>query len=322
MERSRETWDLKLGHPRQLDSINLQELFHDAFEFDSLTSQIPGILSTGNHQYIVATNSASRIIGVCVVSSENYPGEHPLNIDGAAHPGPHGYIDSIAVHPEAQGQGIGKMLLEWGLGFLKSIGCRTARVRANPPHYAFAGVDVRYLKAICLLEGSGFKRESVVLNLKAKSHNLKLVQFTRKKQEILAEEGVDFRYAMLPDEAWLKKELSGRWKPSWVDEVLSLVRPIQRPRPRGLAVAIEDGIRLVGFCGWGMNRSDELGPLGVAPERRNIGIGSTLLGLSCQAQAAAGIRESELQWAGPIKFFSHTMQAQTSRALLTYWKAI
>jgi predicted N-acetyltransferase YhbS len=76
----------------------------------------------------------------------------------------------------------------------------------------------------------------------------------------------------------------------------------------------------VGFCAYGLNRPHEVGPVGTAPDLRNLGIGGALLKRSLADQRDHGLTVAELVWAGPLGYFSRTLHATISRAFWLYTK--
>ncbi|MFC4586042.1 GNAT family N-acetyltransferase [Sphaerisporangium corydalis] len=78
-----------------------------------------------------------------------------------------GHIDLLAVHPSAQGRGIGAALVRAAEGWLRDQGAREARLAGNPPCYAWPGIDVRYTPAVCLAESLGYEKYRSAWNMTA-----------------------------------------------------------------------------------------------------------------------------------------------------------
>lgn len=92
-----------------------------------------------------------------------------------------------------------------------------------------------------------------------------------------------------------------------------------RNRQAGLHLAVQDG-RYIGFCAYGLNREHEVGPVGTSPDRRGLGIGGVLLKRCLADQRDRGITAAELVWAGPLSYFSRTLNATIGRAFWLYEK--
>jgi mycothiol synthase len=64
----------------------------------------------------------------------------------------------------------------------------------------------------------------------------------------------------------------------------------------------------------------EIGPVGTSPNRRGLGIGGVLLKRCLADQRDQGVAIAELVWAGPLSYFSRTLNATIGRAFWQYEK--
>jgi mycothiol synthase len=76
----------------------------------------------------------------------------------------------------------------------------------------------------------------------------------------------------------------------------------------------------LGFCAYGVSRPREVGPIGTSPEVRKLGIGEVLLKRCLAEQRDRGVTSAELVWAGPLPYFSRTVNATIGRAFWQYDK--
>jgi len=123
------------------------------------------------------------------------------------------------------------------------------------------------------------------------------------------------RQASGSDDGPMQASLGSTWRPSWVSEITAALRSSEA----GLQVAVRDK-HYVGFCAYGLNRPQEVGPVRTAPEQRQLGIGSVLLKRSLADQRDRGLTAAELVWAGPLSYFSRTLHATIGRAFWLYAK--
>lgn len=316
-------------HVDDLPSVAL--LCQDALDHDAFANRLPYLLSEHCHVRLVATRPVTgpaklsetdipqtEVVGVCFASLDRYLSHVHRDAAETTSAPTEGFIDLIAVAPQWQGTGVGRRLLENAESTLAAKGCSLFKIIGNPPHYAWAGVDLRYLRALCLFEGTGYERVHTALNL---SVDLTAISKTIDAEAELAKSGLAFRHAEPSDVNWLRSELSAAWKPRWVDQVVSAITDDSQQHEKGVHLAVrEDNPRLAGFCAWGVNRPNEIGPLGVDPQFRRLGVGAVLLKRCCSDQTSIGLTSAELQWAGPLEYFSRTLRATTSRAFFTYRK--
>jgi mycothiol synthase len=325
-EKAMSIFLLRPWHKRDIATIEI--LCREVLLLDSFADRIPTLLHDEEHHGIVAVDSENNasatkgdVIGACVVSLDQYAActSTTSRANGTSGGTPReGFVDLLVVSSAWQGRGVGKQLLLAAEEHLQTLGCEVVRVIGNPPHYAWSGVDVRYLKAICLFEAMNYQRGHATLNLSVDLRRIEL-ENPIAEQEI-AQAGIALRRATPQDVAWLRDELSPIWKSRWVDQAASVITDaVGRRAECGVHLAVS-GRRCVGFCAWGVNRPNEVGPLGVHAGFRGIGLGEALLRQCCRDQSRLGLASAELQWAGPLEFFSRKLQAETSRVFFTYVK--
>ena len=76
-----------------------------------------------------------------------------------------GHVDLVAVTPEHRRGGVGRRLLAGTERLLAAGGATEVRLAANPPYYAWPGVDVRYTPAVCLARRAGYHQDRTAWNM-------------------------------------------------------------------------------------------------------------------------------------------------------------
>ncbi|MFD9502820.1 GNAT family N-acetyltransferase [Streptomyces sp. NPDC060035] len=229
-----------------------------------------------------------------------------------------GHTDLLAVHPRVQGRGIGRALLARSEGLLASAGADQLMIRGRPPYYAWPGIDIRYTRAVCLAESSGYTRGPEGLNMSVDLRTAPLA--TADDEARLAAEGVTVRRLAPADEipflAWMTQ-----WGGSWDGEA---ARALTYDPPRGHVAVREgaDGPAYVGFACHGVNRRSWFGPMGTESSERGLGVGTVLLRRCLADQRAAGLDEAEIGWTAPIHFYARGVDARLGRVFWTYSKGL
>src|ERR1019366_9141518 len=131
-----------------------------------------------------------------------------------------------------------------------------------------------------------FGTHSVKTDLQSHNMTVRLASApldTGNAEKRLSKRGITIRRAPSDDADWLRDELVGIWKPSWLAEVDAAVRGVHSQ----LFFAVQES-RCVGFCAYGINRPHEVGPLGTHPSLRRMGIGSVLIKRCLDEQSREG----------------------------------
>ena len=131
-----------------------------------------------------------------------------------------------------------------------------------------------------------FGTSSVKTDLQSHNMTVRLASApldTGNAEKRLSKRGITIRRAPSDDADWLRDELVGIWKPSWLAEVDAAVRGVHSQ----LFFAVQES-RCVGFCAYGINRPHEVGPLGTHPSLRRMGIGSVLIKRCLDEQSREG----------------------------------
>ncbi|MDI1289406.1 MAG: GNAT family N-acetyltransferase [bacterium] len=282
------------------DLAAVSRICHDALSLDLDASSIPEILLRQPRVGVVSM-AGSRIAGVCLVSEDASP-------EAAI-----GYVDLIAVSPGEQRGGRGRALLAAGESMLARLGHTQVRVRGNPPHYAWPGVDTNYVAAVALFDSSDYRRQTTERNMRV---DLRAAPLDTVDDELrLSRLGISCRRAETDESAWIARQLATAWSPSVVNEVAAALGG----EHGGVHIAIREE-RCVGFCAYGVTWPLDVGPLGTNADVRNLGLGATLIRRCLQDQRDTGLGHAEIQWAGPVRWLEQTLNAATSRTFHTYSK--
>ncbi len=283
------------------DVADVARLCDQELVLDRAAATLPEVLMRRPHAALVATSDSS-VIGACFGSVAQPTGQ------GSA-----GFIDMIVVDRAEQRRGVGQNLVAEMERELAARGCQHVSITGNGPYYAWPGIDIHYTSAICLAELLGYRRGGCEVNMDVDLAQAPLD--TVADEQRLRSLGIAVRSAGPQDEALLQDSLASTWQPGWIAEVVAAVRT----DGAGLHMALS-GQQCVGFCAFGVGRVHEVGPVGVSPDARQLGIGRVLLRRCLAQQLARGLSTAELVWAGPISYFARVLGATIGRAFWVYDK--
>lgn len=222
-----------------------------------------------------------------------------------------GHLDLLAVHPDAQGRGLGRELVRAAEDWLREQGAARVRFAGNPPCYAWPGIDVRYTAAACLAERLGYERYQVAWNMTADlDTDLSVTEGLRR----LDEAGVRVHAAGPPASEERERVVAfvrEHWNDSWAWEAATAA---------GVHYAERDGV-ILAFAAWGA-RPGWFGPTGTAPAARKLGLGRVLLRRCLADQRAAGQRTAQIGWVGPLRFYARAVGARAERVFWLYGREL
>ncbi|MFC6083871.1 GNAT family N-acetyltransferase [Sphaerisporangium aureirubrum] len=223
-----------------------------------------------------------------------------------------GHLDLFAVHPAVRGRGLGKALVWAAEEWLRDRGVREARMAGNPPCYAWPGIDVRYTPAVCLAESLGYRRYRTAWNMTA---DLTSAAPPREPELArLAEAGVELHAAppgAFGERAEVAAFVREQWNDAWAWEV---------EQATGCHYAVRDG-EILGFAAWG-SRPRWFGPMGTAESARGLGVGRVLLRRCLAEQAAYGLKQAQIGWVGPIRFYAKAIGAPVERVFWLFRRSL
>jgi mycothiol synthase len=218
------------------------------------------------------------------------------------------FLDLIAVVPGARNRGIAKRLLTEWEGRAAAAGATTFKAGENVLGYAWAGVDIRYTPALCLLIRAGYERTQIVYNM-----DLPLDGFagpSPAQLERLSVAGIEVRRGEPGDRDALADHVRRLWSDVWLRETLIA---IDRPRPP-IFLALRDGA-VIGFAAHAVYRPSLYGPIATDPAEQGHGVGNALSGLALADMAAGGVKTAQIGWIAEtaIPFYSRTAGARLGR---------
>ena len=212
-----------------------------------------------------------------------------------------GHIRLLVVDPGHRGRGLGAELLAAGEESLRSEGCSSIVVGADPPDFLLPGVDSDELEMVCLLEERGYVRIGAEFNM------------TVALADLPPDPGGWAVASSDGDRDDVAAFCAAHW-PAWGEESL-------RALDKGTLVIGRDDAGLTGFCAWDANRAAWLGPIAVRPRERGRGLGTPLLlGALHQMASVGGYSTADIGWVGPIAFYVKRAGARMGRTFLRYRK--
>jgi mycothiol synthase len=273
-----------------------------ALEFDGEDAvRYPEVLTRrADHRHLVAVDG-DTVIGTAFGSVREIEGE------------PVGQLDLIAVAPAAQGRGAGHALLGSMEEALRVAGCGELRAVGHPPHFAWPGIDVRYTRALCLVESHGYERyrtgEHMLVDLRTAPLD------TADDERRLAAAGISVRRLTTDDVPGIRPWLDS-WGGTWTAEALGTLA--NDPVSCHVAVGPDGGY--LGFAAHGVNTPGMFGPMGTDAATRGQGVGGVLLKRCLADQRAAGLARAEIGWVGPHRFYARAVDARIDRVFWMYRK--
>ncbi|MEU9885305.1 GNAT family N-acetyltransferase [Sphaerisporangium sp. NPDC051011] len=238
-----------------------------------------------------------------------------------------GHVDLFAVRPEARGRGLGRALVVAAEGWLRDHGVREVRLAANPPCYAWPGIDVRYTPAVLLAESMGYERYRVAWNMtvdlagygprdasaEPPATGTGYARAPSEEDDLarLAAAGATVRAAPAGQRDAVVAFARENWNDAWAWEA---------EHATGCHYAVRGG-EILGFAAWGA-RPLWFGPMGTAESARGLGVGSVLLRCCLRELAATGQRTAQIGWVGPLAFYARTAGAWVERAFWLYNRSL
>lgn len=200
-----------------------------------------------------------------------------------------GWIVAMFVAKDYQRQGIGTDLVKRAETDLKNLGASNITLAAYSPSYFFPGVDKdNYAQAAAFFEKLGYQAGKEDYSMCKNLHGYVLDADARRRKQAAEEKGYRFLnftydYALELLE-FNKREFGGGWK-------RNALIAMQNGTAEDLIMIVVDRERKI--CGFCMRMIDgnpsRFGPIGIAKEKRNDGIGSVLLDVMQLEMAKRGI---------------------------------
>jgi predicted N-acetyltransferase YhbS len=228
-----------------------------------------------------------------------------------------GHVDLIAVDPQERRRGVARALVARVEGALAGLGAGDVVIAGNAPYYAWPGIDVRYTPAICAAMAFGFEQDQPAWNMTVDAAG-EVPGATADDEARLAGEGITVRRAHAEDVPALVRFSLANFGEGWAGEITHSVGREQA----GCHLALAKDGSLLGFAAYGSSRPSWFGPMGTAPAARGLGIGALLLRRCLADQHAAGHKQVQIGWVGPLPFYSKSVKARVERVFLLYRKQL
>lgn len=208
-----------------------------------------------------------------------------------------GWLPFFFVHPDARGEGLGRVLVRTALDWLRGHGSTEVYFSCYTPNYVLPGLDARrYPAASALLASLGF-----ALHERPSAMDRSLIGYQ-------VPDDVAARAAELRRAGWefaspndddlvpliaIARSFSSDWARAIREGVLAGL-PLER-----ILVAKDPGGHLLGWAMHGTYEAviERFGPFGVLPESRGTGLGKILLHLTLERMAALGAHNAWFLWA-------------------------
>ena len=204
------------------------------------------------------------------------------------------WITLAVVHPDEQGRGRGKELVNAVADRARELGAPALLLASAIPRYVWPGVDVMNTRAGMLLETCGFERDWVGTNM-----------------------AIDTTFRRSPPAGVVVERETGtgahdfaaRAYPYWVAE-------LDRSVALGTAWAARDADgATIGFGCHSVNRFGWIGPMATDTTLQHGGVGSAVVSALCADLEARGCPSGEISWVSNLRFYGKC-GAQVSRVFL------
>jgi len=223
-----------------------------------------------------------------------------------------GWITALIVRADRQRQGIGTRLVQAVEAQFVRDGISHVTVGWCPLTFFTPGWDVRYTGAVAFMEKNRYRTERrcrVNLWVELTGQDFSTVA----EEQRLREQGIIARRATSEDrdKVW---ELALTSSEGWAIES---ARSYDND-PLSLFVAEKDG-RLINFACYGTGGPMYFGPLLTLPEFRGQGIASVTTRMCMADMQRLGWQRIEINWAGPIGFYTRSVGATIGR-IFWWWE--
>ncbi|MFZ4585262.1 MAG: GNAT family N-acetyltransferase [Acidimicrobiia bacterium] len=200
----------------------------------------------------------------------------------AAHGIRSSWILLLAVHPDHQGQGRGRALVDDAIAWARQVGAADVQVGNLTPRYIWPGLDYRYAPALALFETAGFE-------IVGPAHDMAISTAFRARPPA----GVTVER----ETTVAASQFSAEHYPQWVEEV-------DIATPQGTCFVARAGDETIAFACHSVWRRTWMGPFATHPERRAHGTGRAVLSAMCADLERAGSTEANICWVGPTAFYA------------------
>lgn len=225
-----------------------------------------------------------------------------------------GWIDAIAVTPDAQGQGIGSALLAWAEEWLASQGCQAAALGSGLRPFV-PGVPVE-LNSADYFTRRGYMGETLDSPIDETTWDVaaNLATYsppsTVRKIDGIARPAQPGDHQAILD--FLYREFPGRWRYEYEEHIRNggrisdyMVLVTERGVDGCCVLTFEDSVRPIErFYPYRLPRPwGQLGSIGVSADRRGQGYGAALLDAGLRRLHANGVNGCVIDWTNLLGFY-------------------
>lgn len=249
-----------------------------------------------------------------------------LRDDPSVQPPNHGWLDAIAVTPEAQRQGVGSALLAWAEGYLLGQGCRRIGVGGDLRPFV-PGVPVE-LESAGFFVHHGYAGDSVERPPHEGTWDVAADLATYTPPATVRAIDGQVRPARPGDEeailTFLRREFPGRWRYEFEEFVRGggrisdyMVLWTARGVDGCCTLTFEDSLRPIErFYPYQLPRPwGQLGSIGISEDRRGRGYGAALLDAGLRRLHNNGVNGCVIDWTNLLDFYGKFGFTPTRRYL-------
>ncbi len=225
-----------------------------------------------------------------------------------------GGVKLFAVAGDMRRQGIATRLFDHFEDRLTSLGAAESLAIIAGNNRFMQGLDLRYTEALCFLEARGYERAGDGMDMDVDLRNTPL-DTSETEAELERVHGLRVRRVTMDDydRAWAYVAREFEYPSALATAPVGrrwayLATSGLKLDPPTLWMAERDGE----FCGFAVTdvaAPERLGPMGVSPEVRKLGVGTVLLKRALADLRARGVDIGVIYGAGPYAFYARTVNA-------------
>jgi len=225
-----------------------------------------------------------------------------------------GGVKLFAVASDLRRQGIATRLFDHIEERLAGLGAGESVAIIAGNNRFMQGLDLRYTEALCFLEARGYERAGDGMDMDVDLRNTPL-DTSKKEAELEQVHGLRVRRLTMDDyrQAWDYVAREFEYPSALATDPVGrrwayLATSGLKLDPPTLWMAEKDGE----FCGFAVTdvaAPERLGPMGVSPEVRKVGVGTVLLKRALADLRARGVDVGVIYGAGPYAFYARTVDA-------------
>ena len=233
-----------------------------------------------------------------------------------------GGVKLFAVASDLRRQGIASRMFDHIEDRLTGLGAGESVAIIAGNNRFMQGLDLRYTEALCFLEARGYERAGDGMDMDVDLRKTPL-DTSEKEAELARDHGLRVRRLTMDDyqKAWDYVAREFEYPSALATDPVGrrwayLATSGLKLDPPTLWMAEKDGE----FCGFAVTdvaAPERLGPMGVSPEVRKLGVGTVLLKRALADLRARGVETGVIYGAGPYAFYARTVDAVVNAA---FWR--